>query len=130
MANQESVINALLAAIENDPADVSLRLHVASLLLAEGNASAAWDHLKVALENAPDNREVLTRAAQATESLGRRPQAAAYRRISEALQKKSDAESRDEDGEILFEYDDSRQTTPPVSNMFGGGDQSIDTRSE
>lgn len=126
MSNQESVIKALIVAIENSPADVSLRLHVASLQLADGDAATAWDHLKVALELAPDDREALTLAAQATELLGRKPQAAAYRRMANALQKK-DSAVKDEDGEILFEYDDSRETPASVSTIFGDSDQRFDT---
>ncbi|HXT63983.1 MAG TPA: ATP-binding protein [Pyrinomonadaceae bacterium] len=126
---EESVINALVAAIENDPADVSLRLHVASLLLADGDAAAAWEHLKVALEQAPDNREALTLAAQAADLLGRLQQATAYRRLSAALlnETRSAKKDDDEDEEILFEYDDSRQTPASVSTIFGDSDQRVDS---
>ena len=48
MAKQESVIDALIAAIENNPADVDLRLHIASLLLADRDAAAAREHLELA----------------------------------------------------------------------------------
>jgi len=127
MSDQRSVINALIDAIKNNPRDVSLRVHVSSLLLAENDADGAWEHIRAALEEAPDNLEALALAARTAELQGRTRQASAYRRIADALQtpqRKSATENQTD--ELLFEYDDSIVNPDALTNVLEC-DQRLDT---
>jgi SpoVK/Ycf46/Vps4 family AAA+-type ATPase len=124
MADQESVIKALVDAVERTPDDLSLRLHLSSLFLTNGDAQSAWPHVRAALEAAPDNYEALTLAARSADLLGRPQQAEAYQRICNALQSSRAPERDDDFGEILFEYDDARPKPPAVSSPFDSLSQS------
>ena len=51
----DSVVQALLRAIEASPDDVELRLHVAEML-ADSDPAAALEHLRVVLAQQPGRR--------------------------------------------------------------------------
>jgi len=74
-----------MAAVEKGPNDLALRLHLASLLLEESQATQALDHLAVVLRERPDDIEALRLAARAADSTGQIERASAYRRILDAL---------------------------------------------
>ena len=126
----QSVITALLEAIAKSPGDVSLRVHVSSLLIQQGNAVEALTLLKAALEMAPDNVEALQLASRAADLVGNNKQADAYRRLSKALIKDNSTKVVDEapiDG--TFEYDDSRPTPERLNESATDAvvDEKLDT---
>ena len=80
----DSVINALLQAIEANPDDADLRLHVAELLVAD-DAAAALDHLRVVLQQRPDDARALALAHDAAANAGDEMLAARYAKLAAAL---------------------------------------------
>jgi ATP-dependent 26S proteasome regulatory subunit len=80
----ESVINTLKAALEQNPGDVGMRLHLAELLLATDAVGAASQFEKV-LANEPANVKALQGAATAATQLGDETKAAGYRQLLSAL---------------------------------------------
>ncbi|HMH42002.1 MAG TPA: ATP-binding protein [Pyrinomonadaceae bacterium] len=128
MANQESVIHALIDAISRNPGDVSLRLHLSSLLLAEDEALNAWEHLRAALEESPDSGEVLTLAAQAADALNRPQQAQAYRRIRDALHNQPvNRADQAVTHEAIFDFDDYRPGQNSSSTSAESESKRLDT---
>ncbi len=80
----DSVIRALLHAIEEDPADADLRLHLAELLV-EDDPAAALDHLRVVLQQRPDDARALAMARDAAANAGDDVLAARYAKLAAAL---------------------------------------------
>lgn len=64
-----AVLRSLLAAVEDRPDDVPLRLHVADLLVDQGDSAAALAHCSVALERDPGNAEALAVLSRAADRL-------------------------------------------------------------
>src|SRR5262245_23677464 len=85
MPVDQTVINVLLSAIEKDPENTALRLHLVSLLLDSGRFEEALKHCAVILASQPDHTEALNYAARASESLGDAKRAEGYRRLLRAL---------------------------------------------
>jgi AAA+ superfamily predicted ATPase len=83
--SNDSVINALTAALAATPADNGIRLHLASLLLDKGQAAAALEHYTAILAADPVNLDALKGAALAAERANEPTRAAAYRRLSASL---------------------------------------------
>jgi AAA+ superfamily predicted ATPase len=81
----DSVIRALLHAIEESPDDADLRLHVAELLAGSGDSAAALGHLRVVLQQRPDEVRALTLARDASASVGDEALAARYGKLAAAL---------------------------------------------
>ncbi len=63
------MVRSLLAAVEDRPDDVALRVHVAGLLVTLGDPAAALAHCAAALERDPGNAEALTVLSKATNQL-------------------------------------------------------------
>jgi SpoVK/Ycf46/Vps4 family AAA+-type ATPase len=80
-----TVIAALLSAIEKDPENVALRLHLVSLLFGSGQMDETLKHCAVILTSQPDHTEALDYAARAAEALGDAKRAESYRRLLRAL---------------------------------------------
>src|SRR5262249_23845141 len=80
-----TVITALLSAIEKDPENTALRLHLVSLLFDSGQMSEALKHCAAILTSQPDHTEALSYAARAAEALGDSRRAEGYRRLLKAL---------------------------------------------
>ncbi len=80
-----TVITVLLTAIEQDPENIALRLHLVSLLFDSGEMSEALKHCSVILTSQPDQPEALRYAALAAESLGQTKRAEGYHRLLKAL---------------------------------------------
>ena len=72
-------------AVEGDPQNGALRLHLASLLLADEQPQKALDHCAAILQKDPANKEALALAAKAAEAAGDKIRADGYRRLHEAL---------------------------------------------
>lgn len=85
MATDPAVMAALRAAIDADPGNTALRLHVAALLIDDGEAKEALDHCVAALAAEPDNVGALVLAARASEVAGDRDRASRYSRLADAL---------------------------------------------
>jgi AAA+ superfamily predicted ATPase len=65
----DALLASLLAAVESRPDDVTLRLHVAQLLLQRGRPADALAHCGVVLQREPANREAIALLGQATQAL-------------------------------------------------------------
>src|SRR5882724_4608711 len=128
MSTKATVIVALNAALEKNPQDQALRLHLSSLLLNEGQATAALDHLRQVLAAKPDDVEALSLAARAARATGQESLAGAYQRMLAALGQKPTTESADsaDDDEVLLEFDDSF-TEKAAEARVGAVEGSVDT---
>ena len=80
----DSVIRALLHAIDEDPGDADLRVHLAELLV-EDDPAAALDHLRVVLQQRPDDARALAMARDAAANAGDDVLAARYAKLAAAL---------------------------------------------
>jgi len=85
MPPDPSVIAALAAAVQADPTNLPLRLHLAGLLLAAGDGAAALDHFAFVLSRDPVHLEALQGAASAAAQAGDAGRAAGYERLLEGL---------------------------------------------
>src|SRR5262245_56490968 len=79
------LLAALEAALTADPDQVPVRLHLAGLLLDDGQAAAALEHAGQVLARQPDSLQALRIAARAAADCGQLERAAAYRRLLDAL---------------------------------------------
>lgn len=73
---QDALIRELAAAVERSPEVLSLRLHLAELLLQDGRATEALGHCSTALTRDPGNTEALALLQRCSAALSR-PQAPA-----------------------------------------------------
>ena len=80
-----TVIAVLLSAIEKDPENAALRLHLVSLLFDSGRMDEALKHCAVILASHPDHIEALDYAVRAAEALGDAKRAEGYRRMLRAM---------------------------------------------
>jgi AAA+ superfamily predicted ATPase len=80
-----TVIAVLLSAIEKDPENAALRLHLVSLLFDSGQLDETLKHCAVILASQPDHIEALEYAARAAEAMGDAKRAEGYRRLLKAL---------------------------------------------
>lgn len=76
-----SVTKALEGAVAADPDNPALRVHLASLLLMDGDAHRALEHVKVALGRVPDDAEALAVARDAARAAGESRLAEGYARL-------------------------------------------------
>ncbi len=96
------LIASLTRAVEAAPEDVALRLHLAELLLAEGDGDAAVGHCAMALQRDPGN-------AQARALMGR-----ALHGIPDAVVPSSEAVAATPEGESPAEPGATPPAQPPV----------------
>jgi AAA+ superfamily predicted ATPase len=85
MSIDPTVIAVLLSAIEKDPENEALRLHLISLLFDSGRMDETLRHCAVILASHPDHIEALDYAARAAEAMGDAKRAEGYRRLLRAL---------------------------------------------
>lgn len=85
MPTDNSIIDALLAALDKDPNDSSIRLHLGTLYHGRGDHQLALDQARNLLANEPANVEALKLAASAAEKLGDLSKASGYRSLINAL---------------------------------------------
>jgi AAA+ superfamily predicted ATPase len=85
MGTDPSVIAAVEAAVNAEPENAELRLHLATLLLGARRAQEAFEHCQKILAARPDHLGALHGAAQASDLLGDRQRGEGYRRIAAAL---------------------------------------------
>lgn len=132
MPIDKSVIAALEKAVEAEPENTSLRLHLASLLYDDGQFQAALDHCRTILTREPANFDALERAAQSAEKLGEASVADGYRRLLDALQRKTDAPTRRagsfrQDEWFEFIDDAPRAEKIPIAEAFGDDETEDDS---
>lgn len=126
MSDRQSVIEVLTKAVEANPNDVSLRLHLVSLLLEDNECEKALEQASAVLNLQPDNLEALEKAARAAELSGQIEKAKGYKRLRDALGGNKDAEQKaitpfdDFTDDILFNefIDDEPKTPISVGPMF------------
>ena len=86
MTTDGDVLAALRAAIAADPGNVTLRVHLAGLLLDSGDARAALDECVGVLAREPDHVRALRLAAQAAATVDDLDRAARYERMADAIE--------------------------------------------
>ena len=96
MAVDESVIAAMAAAVEVNPENPALRIHLISLLRQAERFAEALEHCAVVLHGQPENLDVLQYAAEVAEATGETARAEGYRRLYQALSGTSLPEKRRE----------------------------------
>jgi DNA-binding MarR family transcriptional regulator len=92
MKPDPTIVAAIRAAVENDPENVALRLHLAKLLLEGAEPAAALAECARVLAAAPEHITALDLAATAAEATGATKRAIAYRTMSRMLGSQSAAE--------------------------------------
>lgn len=85
MEADPTVVAALRAALDAQPANVALRLHLVGVLLDAGDVAVALDECVAALAFEPDHAEGLALAARAADGVGDPTRAARFRRMADAL---------------------------------------------
>jgi SpoVK/Ycf46/Vps4 family AAA+-type ATPase len=85
MSVDPSVLAAIGASVEQDPDNLALRLHYASLLFDASEFEGSLKQLAVVLAKQPDNLEALKLASQAATSAGDNIRAAGYENLLRAL---------------------------------------------
>jgi AAA+ superfamily predicted ATPase len=86
MSVDPSVIAAMQAAVDADPANAALRAHLAGLWLRSGDHDAALSEARAALAAVPDNTAALAVARDAARLTGDDAQAESFGRLLSALQ--------------------------------------------
>jgi SpoVK/Ycf46/Vps4 family AAA+-type ATPase len=81
MGVNTTVIDALLAAVASQPDAHEVRLHLAGLLLLEGDATEAARHAGLVLAAIPDHQEAMIVARDAARALGDTDRVKAYERL-------------------------------------------------
>jgi SpoVK/Ycf46/Vps4 family AAA+-type ATPase len=85
MPTDKSVVDALLLALENEPNNTAIRLHLGSLYLDSAEYQPAFEQAQLVLGLEPASIDALNLAAAAAEKLGDLGKAASYRKLVNAL---------------------------------------------
>jgi SpoVK/Ycf46/Vps4 family AAA+-type ATPase len=105
MSLDPSIITAFEPLVEQQPQNVALRLHLASLLLQDGRAEDALAHCRHVLELEPENADALALAKLASDLLGR----------DEAIAVAAD----EHDEEFRSEYDELDRPSVTLADVGG-----------
>jgi SpoVK/Ycf46/Vps4 family AAA+-type ATPase len=85
VAGDPSVIDAIAKAVDADPGNPALRIHLAGLLQGVGRSTEALTHAAAALAVVPDDLDALRVAVAAADAVGESALADGYRRLLVAL---------------------------------------------
>lgn len=96
MSVSNSVINALRSAVETNPEDMDVRLHLADLLNQAELFQEALEHFSVVLSRDPANLKALQGAGQAARATGDDARATGYETLLNALGGKSNPPATDQ----------------------------------
>jgi len=91
--SSDSVIDALLSALQANPNDIAMRLHVAELMVSAQRFEDALQHFQHVLSLNPANLAALKGAANCAEHGGDGEKASAYRKLWQALSGENDSAS-------------------------------------
>lgn len=80
-----AVLNSIATLLDQDASNKALRLHLAELLMTNGQAGEALTQAAMVLAAHPDDATALDLAARAAETMGETAKAEGYRRIAKAL---------------------------------------------
>lgn len=83
-----NVIRAIELAVEQDPENIPLRLHLATLLCEAGKHMEALEHCARVVSLQPENSDALRLAAQCAEAIGNPQRAEAYRKLAQSFESK------------------------------------------
>ena len=121
------VIAALETAVAADPTNVALRVHLAGLLVMNGDATRALEHAQAALAISPTDTEALAAARDAAQALGDSKRAAAYAQLlgAEPIAVPEGPEPDDEEEDLVEALDDHE---PPVTLADVGGLEEVKAR--
>lgn len=92
MAIDKSILTAITAAVESEPQNFALRLHLASLFFDDQQFAESLKQTQIILADDPTNAAALEKAADSAEKLGDAGKAASYRKILNALTDDSEDE--------------------------------------
>lgn len=92
MAIDKSILTAIAAAVEAEPENVALRLHLASLLFEDAQFGESLKQSQIVLANEPINTDALKKAADSAEKLGDLGKAESYRKVLNALRGEKETE--------------------------------------
>jgi AAA+ superfamily predicted ATPase len=106
------VISSIAALLAQDEGNLALRLHLADLLLANGQAAEALTHAVVVLGARPDDTQALALAARAAEAAGDPVKAESYKRLAAALGAPAASDSSAKEG--------SRAPAKPATGVGAG----------
>jgi len=87
------VLSGIRSLVENDPANLPMKRHLAQLLLAAGDAHEAQRHISEVLAEEPDDLAALAVAARVADALGLTVRADGYRRLQSSLERQVDSSS-------------------------------------
>ena len=139
MSINSSIITAIISAVEAEPNNSALRLHLISLLYQDNQFEETLNHCKIVLGQEPANTEALGKAADASEKLGNLDQTQGYRRLYNALTNTTPTEKKkdlfpslpdlkslpnDEWADVLS--DEEKPKKVPLAENFGAVDASLD----
>lgn len=112
MSVDRSVIEAMSAAVDSDPSNCSLRVHLAQLYFQNSEHEEAFEHSQKALTLEPANTDALQVAADAAEKLGDLAKAASYRKLLNALNDTPPQPNQRSTGFVKDEWDDILDDSP------------------
>ncbi|MGW4095988.1 ATP-binding protein [Mycobacterium sp. NPDC004974] len=117
MAVDPQLLAAIDGAVRADPANRALRLHLADLLLDDGQYVAALGHCELLLQQSPEDAEVLARKSAALDGFGmptRAPQPTIPERVSAAPPPPAEVPQ----AEAWATADDDDDDAIPVSDLM------------
>ena len=122
MSNNDSVVNALLQAVDATPEDAGLRLHLAKLLLEGDRAAEALEHYATVLNSDPINIAALKGARDAARRVGDLKRSEAYATLLGGLapQKTEVDKGADDRAAAAGQSDVSRAAGRPELRVVGG----------
>src|SRR5262245_50794657 len=119
MSINSSVIDSIESAVDKEPDNDDLRLHLATLLLDSGDAARALDHCAFVLSRKPDHLGALECAANSADKIGDQQRAEGYRRLYRALSNAEIPSSKSNADDAVEEISDPRQ--PVRMRLINGG---------
>ncbi len=85
MAIDSAVLARIRQLVDQDPSNLPLKLHLAELLLADGQTTSAQEHVAAVLSADPANVAAIQLAARIADALGDATRAAGYQRLASSL---------------------------------------------
>ena len=131
MSSNDSVVNALLQAVDATPGDIDLRLHLASLLLQGERPTEALEHYAAVLSSDPVNIVALEGARDSALRLGDARRSEAYATLLDGLApQKAKVDRVSDDRTSAADQREERPTTRRPELRVVGGTADSDTDDE